>query len=143
MHSLLTSSSPTPLAHAMPPVAHPTLISPPHTPKTQSFGNKTPIPHGPTNIPLYLSCPVCSQCPANEELGGEMSGMRWGPLRLMGCLSLKLLLLGPGASWRPPQRREAPVLQTGKGQVTCSSAQPWAEAGGWGQREKVVYHQTK
>lgn len=44
-------------AHAMPPVAHPTLGSPPCTSKTQGFGDRTPVPHGPQPFPRVRVLP--------------------------------------------------------------------------------------
>lgn len=76
----------TPSAHPMPPVAHPIPISPPRTPKTQSFGNRAPIPRGSTDLPPCTrpAEPAASAlrylCPAKEELGG------WGVWQETGSL---------------------------------------------------------
>lgn len=69
---LLTHTTP---VDEMPPVAHPTPAGPHCTPRTQSFGNRTPIPHGPTALPTctYLAKTAARalrhHCPAKEELG--------------------------------------------------------------------------
>lgn len=120
-HSHFTSFLHTPpSAHPMPPVAHPIPISPPSTPKTQSFGNRAPIPHGSADLPHCTrpAEPAAGAlrylCPAKEELGGWGVWQEMGSLVPDGCLSLKLLFLGLGASWGSPKRLEAPGVQTRK-----------------------------
>ena len=101
----------------MPPGAHPTLVSSPWTSKTQHFGDRTPIPHGPTALPPFTCAakPAADAlghlCLAKEELGGGGVWQETGPLCLMGCLSLKLLSLGPEGFLGPPRGLEALVLQ--------------------------------
>lgn len=90
-------------ARAVPPVAHPTLGNSPGTSKTQGLLGlrKSPILHGPTALPPCM-CPAKPAasalgrlCPAKEELRGGGVWQKTGPLCLVGCLSLKLLFLGP------------------------------------------------
>lgn len=75
-----THTSLPPLAHPLPP-AHampcpPIPVSLPYFPKTQTFGNRTPDSHGPTDLPP-CTCPsepaasaLRHLCPAKKEVGG-------------------------------------------------------------------------
>lgn len=87
-HGHMHSHSASPLTHtpehAMSPVAHPTPISPRCSLKTQSFGDRNRIPHGPAALPpMYLSCQACHQYP-------------WAPLPCQGGAGRRGCLAGDG-----------------------------------------------